>query len=115
MNSLTPSGTSTCADVTFPDYLKVLIEIFVGLTQEVLERLVSLFPRVNSLTEESHRLAGYNRGMNDGESAGQPVMHFHCHLIPRYFGDMENPDVPPLNRLHLNGYISGIGVPDEEA
>lgn len=34
---------------------------------------------------------GFNIGMNCGESAGQTVFHFHCHLIPRYKGDMENP------------------------
>jgi diadenosine tetraphosphate (Ap4A) HIT family hydrolase len=34
---------------------------------------------------------GYNIGMNCGEAAGQTVMHLHLHLIPRYWGDMENP------------------------
>ena len=34
---------------------------------------------------------GYNIGMNCGEAAGQSVNHFHCHVIPRYSGDMENP------------------------
>ena len=34
---------------------------------------------------------GYNIGMNCGEAAGQTVFHFHCHLIPRYKDDMENP------------------------
>jgi len=34
---------------------------------------------------------GFNIGMNCGEAAGQTVFHFHCHLIPRYSGDMENP------------------------
>ncbi|SVA99482.1 uncharacterized protein METZ01_LOCUS152336 [marine metagenome] len=29
--------------------------------------------------------------MNCGERAGQTVMHFHCHVIPRYEGDMDNP------------------------
>jgi diadenosine tetraphosphate (Ap4A) HIT family hydrolase len=24
--------------------------------------------------------------MNCGEAAGQTIMHFHCHLIPRYIG-----------------------------
>lgn len=28
--------------------------------------------------------------MNCGTSVGQTVMHFHCHIIPRYIGDMEN-------------------------
>lgn len=34
---------------------------------------------------------GYNIGMNCGEAAGQTVMHFHCHVIPRYHGDTPNP------------------------
>ncbi len=38
-----------------------------------------------------HSPSGYNIGMNCGEVAGQTVMHFHCHIIPRYKGDMQNP------------------------
>lgn|SRR5690606_16119894 len=34
---------------------------------------------------------GFNIGMNCGAAAGQTVFHFHCHLIPRFHGDMENP------------------------
>ena len=34
---------------------------------------------------------GYNIGMNCGAVAGQTIFHFHCHVIPRYKGDMENP------------------------
>jgi diadenosine tetraphosphate (Ap4A) HIT family hydrolase len=34
---------------------------------------------------------GYNIGINDGEAAGQTVMHLHVHLIPRYKGDLEDP------------------------
>ncbi|WP_312364257.1 HIT family protein [Sphingobacterium sp.] len=44
-----------------------------------------------SLVESELTPDGYNIGMNCGESAGQTVFHFHCHLIPRYVGDMENP------------------------
>lgn len=44
-----------------------------------------------SLVESEFTPDGYNIGMNCGESAGQTVFHFHCHLIPRYVGDMENP------------------------
>ena len=29
--------------------------------------------------------------MNCGDSAGQTIFHFHCHVIPRYKGDMDNP------------------------
>jgi len=34
---------------------------------------------------------GYNVGINDGEAAGQTVMHLHIHLIPRYKGDIPDP------------------------
>jgi diadenosine tetraphosphate (Ap4A) HIT family hydrolase len=34
---------------------------------------------------------GMNIGWNVGEGAGQTVMHTHCHIIPRYKGDVEDP------------------------
>lgn len=34
---------------------------------------------------------GYNIGMNCGSAAGQTVFHFHCHVIPRFKGDMIDP------------------------
>jgi diadenosine tetraphosphate (Ap4A) HIT family hydrolase len=44
-----------------------------------------------TLIEQEHAPDGYNIGMNCGAVAGQTVFHFHCHVIPRYKGDMENP------------------------
>lgn len=35
--------------------------------------------------------AALNIGINDGQAAGQTVMHLHMHLIPRYAGDMQDP------------------------
>ncbi|GGL58356.1 hypothetical protein GCM10007968_22940 [Sporolactobacillus putidus] len=34
---------------------------------------------------------GYNIGTNCGFVAGQTIFHCHIHLIPRYKGDVENP------------------------
>ncbi len=34
---------------------------------------------------------GYNIGINNGEAAGQTIMHLHVHLIPRYHGDTPHP------------------------
>lgn len=34
---------------------------------------------------------GFNIGFNFGEAAGQTVMYPHVHLIPRRFGDVEDP------------------------
>lgn len=38
------------------------------------------------MTEKLHA-DGFNLVQNNGESAGQTVMHFHLHLIPRYEDD----------------------------
>ncbi len=35
--------------------------------------------------------SGYNVGINVGKDAGQTVMHFHIHLIPRYPDDTTDP------------------------
>jgi diadenosine tetraphosphate (Ap4A) HIT family hydrolase len=43
------------------------------------------------IIDQSFFPSGYNIGMNCGEDAGQTVMHFHCHIIPRFNGDMKNP------------------------
>ena len=34
---------------------------------------------------------GFNIGLNDGEAAGQTVMHAHIHVIPRWKGDVADP------------------------
>ena len=53
--------------------------------------LSSLIIKAKELIEKEYKPYGYNIGMNCGEVAGQSVMHFHCHIIPRYKGDMKNP------------------------
>ena len=40
---------------------------------------------------ERYQPAGFNIGMNCGVAAGQTVFHTHCHLIPRYEGDCDDP------------------------
>jgi diadenosine tetraphosphate (Ap4A) HIT family hydrolase len=44
-----------------------------------------------ALIAAEHAPDGYNVGFNDGPAAGQTVMHFHVHVIPRYAGDMPDP------------------------
>jgi diadenosine tetraphosphate (Ap4A) HIT family hydrolase len=46
----------------------------------------------------------YNIGMNCGEYAGQTVFHFHCHLIPRRKGDMEDPRGGVRHSVSGKGY-----------
>lgn len=42
--------------------------------------------------ERVHFPDGYNLGANCGDAAGQTIFHFHLHLIPRYAGDVTQPD-----------------------
>lgn len=44
-----------------------------------------------SLMDEDNSIKGFNIGINQGESAGQTVMHLHIHLIPRRKGDVSDP------------------------
>ena len=64
---------------------------YFSLTIKEKESLSEMVESAKNKIEEKHKPDGYNIGMNCGEAAGQTVMHFHCHVIPRYKGDMENP------------------------
>jgi len=64
---------------------------FFELTKKEQANLIDVIEIAKRLIEEEYKPAGFNIGMNCGASAGQTVFHFHCHIIPRYSGDMENP------------------------
>jgi diadenosine tetraphosphate (Ap4A) HIT family hydrolase len=44
-----------------------------------------------NILEEDRTVAGFNIGMNNGETAGQTINHAHIHLMPRRPGDVANP------------------------
>ena len=46
---------------------------------------------VRLLIAKKYNPDAYNVGFNEGTAAGQTVMHFHVHVIPRYEGDMNDP------------------------
>jgi len=60
--------------------------------------------KAKELIEIEFKPDGYNIGMNCGESAGQTVFHFHCHVIPRYKGDMDNPRGGVRHCIRGKGY-----------
>jgi len=53
--------------------------------------LSDMIVKAKTLIEENYTPDGYNIGINCGSAAGQTVFHFHCHVIPRYEGDMKDP------------------------
>ena len=64
---------------------------FFALDADEKTELPTLIEKAKDIIQENLNPDGYNIGMNCGESAGQTVMHFHCHVIPRYEGDMKDP------------------------
>jgi diadenosine tetraphosphate (Ap4A) HIT family hydrolase len=64
---------------------------FFRLSEDEKAELPFLVDKAKSIIEQQFQPQGYNIGMNCGAIAGQTVMHFHCHVIPRYTGDMDNP------------------------
>jgi diadenosine tetraphosphate (Ap4A) HIT family hydrolase len=64
---------------------------FWSLTAQEKLALTKTIEEVKILIERKYQPDGYNIGMNCGKAAGQTVFHFHCHVIPRYNGDMKNP------------------------
>jgi diadenosine tetraphosphate (Ap4A) HIT family hydrolase len=64
---------------------------FFSMTAAEKQALLGLIDQAKDVIEENFRPAGYNIGFNVGEAAGQTVMHCHCHVIPRYAGDVKDP------------------------
>ena len=74
---------------------------FFELADEEKLALLALVTECKEIIEENFTPAGYNIGFNIGAAAGQTVMHCHCHVIPRYLGDVKNP------RGGIRGLIPG--------
>jgi diadenosine tetraphosphate (Ap4A) HIT family hydrolase len=71
---------------------KVHREDFLALTKREWPDLWHAIRRTISQIDHNHTgVQGYNIGTNMGEVAGQTVMHFHVHIIPRRLGDVANP------------------------
>jgi len=77
---------------------------FFELTFEEQKELPKLITKAKTIIEQSHSPTGYNIGMNCGSSAGQTVFHFHCHVIPRYDGDMDDPRGGVRHSVEGKGY-----------
>ena len=47
-------------------------------------KVLPLAGRIGRAMKKGLGCAGFNLVQNNGEAAGQTVMHFHMHIIPRY-------------------------------
>ena len=80
-----PVSVGHCLIVT-----KKIKKTFFDLDIEEKQELLEMIEKAKEIIEKEHQPDGYNIGMNCGEPAGQTIGHFHCHVIPRYKGDMDD-------------------------
>ena len=64
---------------------------FFELTREEINACMALINEERKLLDQELKPDGYNIGVNVGPAAGQSIFHVHIHVIPRYLGDVENP------------------------
>jgi len=75
------------------------------------QAILHLLDQIKSALDREFAPAGYNIGINDGEAAGQTVMHLHVHLIPRFDGDVDDPAggvrfvIPERGNYRRSGYV----------
>ena len=62
-------------------------ETYFDLSKDERFELLVMIDEAKKIIEKNRSPDGYNIGMNCGVHAGQSVMHYHCHVIPRYKGD----------------------------
>ena len=59
------------------------------LDEEICEKVLLVAKKVGRAMKEALYCDGVNIVQNNGEAAGQTVMHFHVHIIPRYEGEKQ--------------------------
>ena len=68
------------------------IDSYFKLYQPEINALNDLMSKMKAkLDKKDNTITGYNIGINNGESAGQTVLHSHIHLIPRRDKDVKSP------------------------
>ena len=60
---------------------------FFELPEDTARDAISVAKKIAPKMKANLHADGFNLVQNNGETAGQTVMHFHLHLIPRYKGD----------------------------
>lgn len=60
------------------------------LPEETAKKVLPLAGKIAAMLKDRLGCDGINLVQNNGEIAGQTVMHFHLHVIPRYVNDGQN-------------------------
>ena len=68
------------------------VESFIQLNNDEVRGFFELLKKAQERLLEKFKPDGFTIGINQGEAAGQTIEHLHIHLIPRYHGDVDNPE-----------------------
>lgn len=79
---------------------------FFDLTPEEIKACMELITKERSLLDKEFNPDGYNIGVNVGPAAGQSIFHVHIHVIPRYKGDVDNPQGGVRHVIPKKGHYS---------
>ena len=67
------------------------VECIFDLSDSDQAELWQLVAQVRSALADQLSPDAFNVGINDGEAAGQTILHAHVHVIPRFRGDVSDP------------------------
>lgn len=67
------------------------VSSFYDLQPDVQAALWKLVAEVRTRLSDEFKPDAFNIGLNDGEAAGQTVLHAHIHVIPRWNNDVSDP------------------------
>jgi ATP adenylyltransferase len=62
------------------------------LTQNEKQSCWQMVDDVKEILVQKYHPDGFNIGININETAGQTIPHVHIHVIPRYHGDLQDPE-----------------------
>lgn len=83
------------------------------------QALMALVAVVKAQLDAELRPDGYNVGFNAGAAAGQTIFHLHLHVIPRHFGDVQDPSggvrhvIPSQSESFIRTQTLTTGGPDD--
>lgn len=67
------------------------VESLFDLSPPEMMQAYELMSRAKKILADRYQPDGYTIGVNEGKAAGRSIDHLHIHLIPRRFGDVEDP------------------------
>ncbi len=79
------------------------IQTFEELTPQEKEEIFVLATKIKITLKELFGAEGFHHAWNEGKVAGQSVLHFHLHIVPRKQGDEGITEYEPRKFLYRPG------------